>query len=246
MQHYALQGDHRFHRAAAAGKRAAAVQRDPGTHEITLKFRTEQYPRGSADGRFDFGQEREQIGKVLHLQRIQGVRRHVCTSQVRERVPQFQLLEQPGPADFMHLRVGQPQPRHARIQMDRCRTPGAYRPPVPDLLDGVQNGNQVSADHAGGTELTHALENEYPGVRQQAAQFDALLRRGHEKVPAALFPEAARDRTDTQSVSIGLDHRATGRRRRRFAQGAIVVRQRVQVDRQDAGRQQFRVGSHKI
>ena len=164
---------------------------------------------------------------------------------MRERVLQFQLVKETGPAGFAHLRARQPETRHARIQMDGRRTIRTRRPPVPNLFDGVKNGYQTGIDDADGVTLAHALEYEYSRARQHAAQLDALPRRGHKEIAAPLNPQTARHRPDAQTVSVGLDHCAASRLRRRFAQGPVVPCQRIQIDRQDARRRKFGVGGHE-
>ena len=115
-----------------------------------------------------------------------------------------------------------------------------------DLLDGVQYGDQVGVENATGATLEHAFEYENVRLRKHGAQLGSLLCGGHEEMTAAFDPQPPRDGRCTQTVGIGLDHGPASRLRRRFAQGAVVSRQRIQIDCQDTRRQQIRVGGHKI
>ena len=114
--------------------------------------------------------------------------------------------------------------------MDRCRFVGPHPSPAPNLFNGVQDGNQSGANDAGGATLKHALKYKYSRLRQQGAQLDSLLHRGYEEMPASLVPQATCDGPDTQTIRVGLDHGTAYRPRRRFAQDAVVSRQRVQID----------------
>ena len=80
----------------------------------------------------------------------------------------------------------------------------------------------------------HALEYEYERLRQQRTKFNTFPGRGDKEMTAPFVPQSPRHGQDTQSVRIGLDHRAASRLRRCAAQGAVVFSQRIQIDCQDA------------
>ena len=132
-----------------------------------------------------------------------------------------------------------PGARHAGIQLQGRRSPGAGVRPVTHVCEGVQHRRQACFATSGdGTCRT--LQNEDPAIRQQAPQAQSLLHRGDKEAAAADCRESSHDRPKPESVGVCLDHGRNLARSGERDQAGVVVRERLEVNGQSCRRRACR------
>ena len=105
----------------------------------------------------------------------------------------------------------QAEARHAGIDLQnrvfRCASTCMGVPEL-DLAEIVENRREAMAKKFLRLARLGAEKNRNPAVRQEGAQFDALVERGGEEFAAPRVMESRRHRCQPQSISIRFDHRA--------------------------------------